>query len=1210
MIKRFKGKLKERSVAPCWRSMLCFLAMFVFVSGLTAQEKGKKITMKCVNEKLTDALKKVEKQSSYKIVFSYNELQAIRVNTSIEDLTAPAAVKKLIVGQPISCSVDGLYIHVFLKKEKKDPSLKGLLSGRVVDENDEPLPGVSVRLKNSPSIGTLTDLNGRFFLSAKEGQSAMLTFSFIGKKTVEKMAGEGLGVQVTLEEMVNAVDEVVVTGYQVMDKRLMASATSIVHMDDIKMPIVNSVDKMLQGTIPGLMIQNSSGSPNATPRIRMRGSSTIYGNASPLWVVDGIIYEDPIDLSNDELNNVLQGTSSDMLEQANLNATRSLLGNAIAGVNPNDIETITFLKDASATAIYGTRAANGVIVVTTKKGKIGKPTINFSASWGGTARPRYSQYNLMNSKERIGISKEVADKGYLYSSMPYDTGFEGALFALYNKEITKDEFDKRVAYYETINTDWFSLLCQNALNQDYSASISGGGTNVNYYTSIGYNDSKGTMKGDNSKSYSLRTNITAKLTKDISITSQLNLSEQNSEGFYTTNPYLYAMNTSRAIGKDEFYTTKVNTILGLFSNYPLTYNIFNELSHTGNEAKSRGFRGSLGINANLLKGLKMDALLGIRYTNSLNYQWADERSYYIAEIRGYDYGSVLPNSKEESKSRLPHGGILNYSQTNNVSYTGRVQLSYTKVFGRQQQHVINVMAGYEVSSNQYDGISDVEWGYYPDRGMNISYEYDTNTSGNVSDQSGSNSSLEKHTISRKNVKNNLLSSYATFVYALKNRYIFNANLRGDASNRFGQYTNHKFLPVWSLSGRWKINDEALFREWRTIDDFSVRLSYGQQGNLPTSVGPNLIAQYMSPTVNRFSGNFQLDIKRLPYPNLRWEKTATTNLGLDFSLFNGRVSGTVDYYIRKGKDLIFSLPVASEYGTTQTYRNGADMKNTGIEVGVNIVPIRTKDVTWSITPIYSKNTNNISNTSKKSYTYNDYLAGNAYENGKPVNALYAWEFTGLDHNTGRATFKNCSFTESEVEKSDDPKSYLKYCGSTDPKFNGGLSTSLRYKNFTLYAQFAYAFGQVKRLNFLFSGSNTMPETQTNLTTDFLDCWRKPGDEEFTNIPGFAFQETTGYNIYVPVSNVVLLNTYDMYNYSDARVVSADFFRCRNLSLTYVVPEKWLRSLRIAGMSCTFNTTNLFTLCSSRLNGQDPEIDSTGSVALPITRNYSFSINLSF
>ena len=954
-MRRLNEELRERSGVRYWKYLVCFLIMCALVTGLAAQEKEKRVTMKCVNEKLTDALKKIEKQSSYKIVFSYNELHAIRVNATIEGLTAPEAVKKLIAGQPINSSVDGRYIHVFLKK---DYSQKGFLNGQVVDENDEPLPGVSVRVKNGRSTGTLTDLNGCFSIPVKEGQSAMLTFSFIGKKTVEKMVNDGWGVQVKLEELVNAVDEVVVTGYQVMDKRLMASSTSMVKMDDIKIPTLNTVDKMLQGTVPGLMVQNSSGSPNATPRIRMRGSSTIYGNASPLWVVDGIVYEDPVDLSNDELNNVLQGTGADMLEQVNLNATRSLLGNAIAGVNPNDIESITFLKDASATAIYGTRAANGVIVLTTKKGKIGKPSISFSASLGFTGRPRYSQYNLMNSKERVGISKEVAEKGYLYDYIPYATGFEGALFDFYNMKITKSEFDAQVAKYETMNTDWFKLLCQNAFNQDYSASISGGNETINYYTSIGYNNSKGTTKGDNSTSYSLTSNISARLTKKVRAYTRLSFSEQSSDGFYTTNPYSYALETTRAIASDEYYTTKNNTIDGLSNNYPLTYNIFNELAHTGNEAKSRNFSGNVGIDIDILKGLKLQTLFGMRYVNSTNYQWADERSYYIASIRGYDYGAVAPNSEEEKKSVLPHGGILNYSSTNNVSYTARAQFSYATLLGAMQQHAINAMIGYEANSNQYDGLSDVEYGYYPDRGMAISYEYDKESAG-----SGvlNNSSLDKHNVSRKNSKSNTVSAYATFVYALKNRYIFNANLRGDASNRFGQYTNHKFLPVWSMAARWKVNDEAWFRGWKALDDFSIRFSYGQQGNIPTSVGPNLVAQYMALAVNRFSGNYQLGIKRLPYPDLRWEKTISTNYGLDFSLLNGRISGTVDYYVRKGKDLIFSLPVASEYGTTQTFRNGASMKNYGIEVGLTFIPIKTRDFTWTLTPIYSKNTNNISNT---------------------------------------------------------------------------------------------------------------------------------------------------------------------------------------------------------------------------------------------------------
>jgi TonB-linked SusC/RagA family outer membrane protein len=1202
-MKRITQQLRFKPKVSLWKMVVCSLLFSASFIQLEAQTNNGGLTMRFVNERLTDALKKVERNSDYKIIFSYNEIQSYKVSANISKASAPEAVRLLIAGQPLTSTVDGKYIHVFQKKGAA--SKKGYLVGQVIDENDDPLIGVSVRFKNDKGRGTVTDANGNFYIPAANKQSSTLTFSYIGKKTMERTFVEGDKDIVRMVDNVNSIDEVVVTGYQVIDKRLMSSSTTTVKMDDIKIPNFNSVDKMLQGTVPGLMVLNNSGSPSATPRIRVRGSSTVYGNAAPLWVVDGIIHEDPVNFSNDELNNILMGSPSDLTNQMNLNSSKSLLGNAISGVNPNDIESITFLKDASATAIYGTRAANGVIVITTKKGRVGKPSVSFSTSLGFTSRPRYSQYNLMNSKQRVQVSKEVLENGYLYAATPYATGFEGALMNLYDKKITKEEFDAQVAKYETMNTDWFDLLCQNALNQDYSVSISGGNDYVNYYTSVGYNNSKGTTKGDNSIRYNFSSNIDAKLSSKVRAYTRLSLSETTNDGFYTTNPYSYALDTSRAIGANEYYTSFVNTIAELSSNYALKYNIFNELSHTGSNAKVRNFSGSFGVDVDILKNLKLQTLFGATYSNSLNNQWADERSYHIAQIRGYDYGAVAANSDAEKVSTLPHGGILNYTSMNNVSYTGRAQLTYNLMFGKNHEHIINAMGGYEVRSNQYDGYTDVEYGYYPDRGLAISYEYDTSTSGNVSNVSGANSSLEKHTVSRSKQSSNTISGFATLVYGYKNRYILNANIRTDASNRFGQYTNHKWLPVWSLSARWKVNDEAIFKDMNWIDEFSIRASYGEQGNVPTSVGPNLVVKYISPTINRFSGDYQLGISRLPYPNLRWEKTKTTNLGLDFSFMNGRITGDIDYYIRKGTDVIYNLPVATEYGTTTTYRNGANLKNTGIEIGLSFTPIRTRDFTWTISPIYSKNTNNISNTTKQKYTYLDYLAGNAYENGKPIRSVYAWKFNGINQNTGYATFDKCSNVESEVTKSDTPSEYLKYCGTSDPKFNGGVSTALRYKNLSLNAQFAFAFGNKKRLNFMFNGKMTMPEPQSNLTTDLINRWKKAGD--VSNIPGIVFSESSNYLTYTPAG---MLNTYDMYNYSDVRVVSGNFFRCRNLMLSYSFPQNLIQHWRISGMSCSFNVSNPFTICSSKFHGQDPEIDNTGSVALPITQTYSFSLNFSF
>ncbi len=1184
---------------------LLLLVGIVLMSAWTVAadaQSNKQLTLNFKNEPLPNVLKTIEKSSDYNVIFSYDDLRSYRVTANIRKKTAPKAVAIVLAGHQLGYSVQGKFIRVFSKD-----AFDAAITGKVADEQGEPIIGAVVRYKNNRAIQTVTDANGHFAIPAIKGSEAELMFSYIGMETTTATFAEGSENYLRMMSNTNNINEVVVNGYQKMDKRLMSSAVTTVKAEDIKIPNVNTIDKMLQGAVPGLMLVNTSGSVNATPKIRMRGNSTIFGNASPLWVVDGIIHEDPVNFSNDELNNIISGSSADMTDQMNLEAQRSLIGSAISGVNPNDIESITFLKDASATAIYGTRAANGVIVVTTKRGREGRPSINFSTSLGFTGRPYYGQYNLMNSKERVGVSKDVANYGYLYSSMPYHTGYEGALQDLYNNKITLDEFNQQVAHYETVNTDWFKLLCQNAFNQDYSVSLSGGSDVVNYYTSIGYNNSKGTTKGDNSTRYTLMSNIDARLSDKLRVSTRLSFAESSNDGFYTVNPYSYAMETSRALDKDTYYTTNQSTFAGLGQNYLLSYNIFNELNHTGADAKVRSFSGNVNVIYDILKNLKFDTTFGVNYSNTTNYQWADERSYYIAQIRGYDYGAVAPNSNTEKLSRLPHGGILNYSSTNNVSYTGRAQLTYNLMFGSERQHVINAMAGYEVRSNQYDGLTDVEWGYFPERGMGISYEYDTSTSGNVA-QNGQNSSLEKHTASRTKTKSNTVSEYLTLVYGYKNRYVLNFNARMDASNRFGQYTNHKWSPVWSVSARWKVNDEKFLENVKWIDDMSIRASYGEQGNVPTSVSPYLVAKYMTPTINRYSGEYQLGISHYPYPDLKWEKTATTNIGFDFSVLNGRISGTVDYYLRKGRDIIFNLPVATEYGVTQTYRNGASLKNTGIEVSLSIKPIQTKDWTWTLTPIWSKNTNNISNTTIQNYKLDDYLAGNVYTNGKPVNAVYAWEFTGLNPKTGFATFKGCSEKEDEVEKSDDPTTYLKYVGPADPRFNGGLSTSLRWKNLTLSAQFAFGFGNYKRLNFLFDGENKMPSPQTNMTKEMLHRWKQEGDQ--TDIPGLNFSDNNDYLIYTPDRQASQKNTYTMYNYSDARIVKGDFFRCRNLMLSYAVPYQFLRRFKVTSASVGFNVTNPFTLCSSRFNGQDPEISNTGSVALPITQSYSLSLNISF
>ena len=362
---------------------LLLLVSIVMMSAWTVAadaQSNKLLTLNFKNEPLPNVLKAIERNSDYSVIFSYDDLRNYRVTANIRKKTARKAVSIAIAGHQLGSSVQGKFIRVF-RKEAFDAAI----SGKVADEQGEAIIGAVVRYKNNRAIQTVTDANGHFSIPAIKGAEAELVFSYIGMETITATFSEGSENYLHMHSNTNNINEVVVNGYQKMDKRLMSSAVTTVKAEDIKIPNVNTIDKMLQGAVPGLMLVNSSGSVNATPKIRMRGNSTIFGNASPLWVVDGIIHEDPVNFSNDELNNIISGEG--MTDQMNLDAQRSLIGSAISGVNPNDIERITFLKDASATAIYGTRAANGVIVVTTKRGREGKPSVNFSASLGFTGRP-------------------------------------------------------------------------------------------------------------------------------------------------------------------------------------------------------------------------------------------------------------------------------------------------------------------------------------------------------------------------------------------------------------------------------------------------------------------------------------------------------------------------------------------------------------------------------------------------------------------------------------------------------------------------------------------------------------------------------------------------------------------------------------------------------------------------------------------------------
>ena len=505
------------------------------------------------NQTLEQVIKDLKKRTGYEFVYQKQLLEnAPRISCNYQKVSLHQLLDRIFY-QEAAIDYDIVDKTVVLKKAEVN---KGngtfTVSGRILDGKGDPLPWATVLVEGT-NYGTSTDDNGNFKVNVPAGERVTVLYSFLGYKQVRKQYNINhniSGVKIVLHEDASQLGEVVVTGYQVLDKRSLTSAVSSVKAEEVLRSDVSSIDQMLEGKIPDLIVSTNSGEIGVAPKIRIRGTSTVIGNREPLWVVDGIIVRDPVDIAPEELND------PDYINR---------IGNAIAGINPQDIDRIDVLKDAAATAIYGTRAANGVIVITTKRGSVGKPQVSYNMNVNYKRRPRYSDrsVDVMTSKERIQFSRELLESQYLYYDEQTFVGYEGLLRQLYNNEITNDEFNESVARLESQNTDWFSYLTNDSWSTQHTASISGGSPTSRYYASIGYNKDNDVVKYNNSERYTASLNLDNTFSK--LLTASFSFNAYSTRRHYYQDeiaPMQYAYTTSRTIpmydadGNYYFYKRK------------------------------------------------------------------------------------------------------------------------------------------------------------------------------------------------------------------------------------------------------------------------------------------------------------------------------------------------------------------------------------------------------------------------------------------------------------------------------------------------------------------------------------------------------------------------------------------------------------------------------------------------------------------------------
>ena len=1069
------------------------------------------------------------------------------------------------------------------------------VTGTVVDETGEPLIGVYVRDKVN-NINAITDAEGKFSVKVPNG-GATLTVTYMGMKTIIQKVKAGQKVRWVMQENVKQMKDVVITGYQQLDRRNLTSSVTSVDMKDIEIPGIASVDKMLEGRIPDLVLTNNSGEINATPKLRVRGTSTLIGNREPLWVLDGIILTDPVDLSPDVLND------PDYVNR---------IGNAIAGINPQDIQRIDVLKDAAATALYGTRAANGVIVVTTKSGREGKPTVNYSAQLTLRKRPYYSdgKINLMNSAERVQFSQFLAEEHYAYPSNMSKVGYEEALRQLYAGEITRQEFNAAIEKMKTENTDWFSLLCRNSLSQDHSVSVSGGSDKVRYYTSLGVTQQNDVVRGAQNNRYTAM----AKINYDISskLKAELNINGNISSRDYAAsdvNVIDYAYNTNRIIparNADGTYFTylKYNTSNDLYGNYP--YSILKEIDNSGTEQSSNSVITTLNLRYKPIEDLFFNAIFSANISNSTIDEWHGENSFYVYCLRG------TVDETPKSNSYCPYGGELSRQHTGQKGWTARLQGNYNKYLGSGRKHNINVALGLEASSNKTEGDRYKQRCYFKDRGMSFATNVPLTYTNYWSWMQGNVPVITS-------AKTNMVSAYTTLTYGYKNLFSVNMNGRYDGSNKFGSRSNEKLLPIWSVSGNANLADILKIKaDW--LDLLTLKASYGQQGNMLDDQASELIIRKGS--FDGFYNEFTSTVSNFANPDLKWEKTHSTNVGLETAILHNRIQLGLEYYHKRTTDAFMNKTISEVNGFTSYVVNSGDITNQGFNITLTATPVKTKDFYWILSGNMSKIYNKVTTRpGAESYELNDFLTGKAIVEGMPVGTFYSYRFMGLSPVDGGPLIDIWDERQAELKTADKYTFYtsvLTPTGSREPSITGSFNTTFTYKQWRLGATFLYSAGAKTRLFRMFDGfsSGRVFRSEVNANRDLLDRWMKPGDEERTNIPAiicggsphldvYTKPWTENTNYYGPKLHS---NAWTMYDYSDVRVVSANYLKFSNLNLTYEFSKKQLERMRMQRLAITLSAYNIYTFCNKELRGQTPTQGGFTEVQLSDTPSFTLGVNV--
>lgn len=1170
-------------------TFILFMRVFILVLylGLTSiyanvAKAQNEISVKVQSASLQTLFNAIQQKSDY--VFFYNDDLMSSVKTVSVDKygTVPEILNAALASTGLTYTI--IDKQIVIKKSKKVQQELYELSGVVTDELGTPFPGVTVSLK-SKTMSDITRSAGDYRITVTASDT--IYFSYLGYKTKSVAVKGKKTLNIKMEISSEQLGELKVftpsNGYTSIPRERATGSFAVVTAEELKRTPTVDLNSRLEGVVAGLNVDVKTGN------MSIRGSNNYSSSTPPLVVIDGFpMSENDFRFSK---GRAYQGAST------------------LGYINPDDIESISVLKDASAAAIWGSRAANGVIVITTKTGKKSKePNVSFSSTTTMGDKISLNKLRQMSTGQYVDFEKEMVDKGYLLDNSSNwqalnSSEVQSVMFQAQRGEITQAQRDAKLSEISgrsnlgQIN----QYLLRNSLTQQYDFSISGGSDKNTYFLSAGYNKDQAPMRGNNSQSYSITFNNSVKLKSFLTLDTGINYLKSDYQSNNTANEALSNVSTTslrpydmivgpdgEALDKYIKFTPKVIQGFDAKGYLPWTYNYLDEINLSNTKTEGNNIRLNAKLTAKVTDWLSVEA--------SGMYSSLKNNSNNLNELDSYFSRNMINEATSISNGKpvygIPMGGRYYTFYDQNTSQSMRLQLNVNKKFN--EKHELNFLAGAETREENREGGSQTRYGYDTDTNNSVAVNpnvYYTTVYGWTTIIGNSDTSISKY-------RNRFLSYYGLAGYHFKNKYHFSGSLRFDDTNLLGASRSNRALPLWSTGLKWDISKEDFLKNSTWLSNLDARVTYGKSGSSPTGGLGN-----KSALISLGSNDFytQLPLASISKPEnslLKWETTATWNFALDYGVFNNRLNGSVDLYYKKSEDILTSVPFNPTYGFSNLIYNTGTLKGHGIEVSLTGLIIKS-DFRWSTTLNFAYNKNEVTDSRFVAKTTSQFLSS-PVRTGQSLGGIYAYRWAGLDNKGQSQVYTSTgdiipSSTGIAGVKPED----LKYMGTTVAPYFGGLFNTFSYKNFTMDVRVSYYLGHVFRNSVL----NNYPSFEgvyygTSLSKEAIvaDRWRNPGDEATTNVPGIAN---------------VNFNSINRFQNADINILPADNIRLQQVSLGYNVPSEWLSKTFFKSAGFSFAVRNLGILWRKNKEGIDPVYLSTNNYnTLPPERNYTLQFNLGF